>query len=258
ILHHGAIGNRTTRPEGWVNTVDFSHDGRWLVSAGKIDVSFWSVPDGAELARLPSRNAMACFHPWRRELMISDSDGVQRQKFIGAINEKPHLESAVLLANNSRQSGTFCCWSHNGQWLAFRQAGKNSIVVQNAEDASKQYTLGPNPAVRYISLSANGRWLATAPWYGKSIRVWEVETGKITPEFPELLCDYGWVAFSPDGQWLVTSTEKGSRLWDTTTWQPGAWHLSEHANSFAFSRDSTILAIGLGRHAKLIDVASGI
>src|SRR5262249_6700213 len=153
-----------------------------------------------------------------------NSTGVERRQLVASANGTFRLQSSELLAGNpAHKWDTFGCWSHDGRWLAFRQAGEKTIIVQNVDDSSKRYTLGPHSQVRYVALSADGRWLATGPWRGQSLRVWEVATGEIAWELP---CDAGWAAFSPDGRWLATGTEKEYRLWHTGTWQPAPWRLA--------------------------------
>jgi WD40 repeat protein len=254
-LHHGSIGNRTPRPDGWVNTVDFSPDGRWLVSAAAADVCLWDVNNGAEAARLPGGYSHAWFHPQRDELLISNSAGIERRRLAASVNGTiGHESPELLVSNSSRNKGTFCCWSHDGRWLAFRPADQETITVQSVDDSSKRYTLGPHTSIRHVALSADGRWLASSPWQGSEIKVWEVQTGKVVWEQP---CSSGFATFNPDGRWLYTGrADRESRLWRTGTWQAGAgpWPT---AFSSAFSRDSTVLAIAYGKRVKLIDVASG-
>jgi WD40 repeat protein len=257
-LHHGEIGNRTPRPEGWVNAVDFSPDGRWLVSAGALDIRFWSVNDSTEVAHLPGRGAFARFHPQRNELLIASSSGVERRRLVTSADTSFRLESPEpLVRKPTQRSGGRCCWSHDGRWMAFLPAGQESVIVQNADDPSKRFTLGPHPAVGNIALSADGRWLASGPWHGhNSIMIWEVPSGRVVWELP---CVDGWPAFSPDGRWLATHTEKDYRLWHTGSWRARPWRAGDPNQGWemAFSRDSETLAIIAGATIKLIEVASG-
>jgi serine/threonine protein kinase/WD40 repeat protein len=256
-LHHGSIGNRTPRPERWVETVDFSPDGRWLVSAAG-DVCLWDAKNGAEVARLPpSPGAHAWFHPQHNELLICSSTGVERRRVVASADGTICFQSPEMLAGNpSQELGAFCCWSHNGRWLAFRLAGEKTIVVQNVDDSSQRFTLGPHDRGSHTSLSADGRWLASGPWQGSEIKLWEVQSGKIAWELP---CQGGWASFSPDGRWLYTATEYDRRLWHTGTWQAstGRWQMRGPVGFGTFSRDSTVLAMVSGKNVKLIDVASG-
>src|SRR5262249_17398857 len=53
-LHHGMVGNRTPRPEGWgPHSLDFSPDGRLLTSSDLDGIRLWDPSTGAPIAYLP-------------------------------------------------------------------------------------------------------------------------------------------------------------------------------------------------------------
>jgi eukaryotic-like serine/threonine-protein kinase len=95
--------------------------------------------------------------------------------------------------------------------------------------------------VRFCAVSSDGRWVATGShslWEGSGAKVWEAGTGRLVCELP--IGEICWVDFSPDGQWLVT-TSGGLRLWSVGDWQPGP-RLSEVAVHCAFASDGPLLA----------------
>jgi WD40 repeat protein len=73
-------------------------------------------------------------------------------------------------------------------------------------------------------------------------------------------CPRAKVLFSPDGKWLLTSTDQEYQFWEAGTWQPGRRIAREDAGLFgplAFSPDGTILAVACSRYAiQLIEVAT--
>lgn len=80
-------------------------------------------------------------------------------------------------------------------------------------------TIGPRLGMRYISISPDGRLLATGTWRGEGVRIWDLADGT---RVHELAIDKSAsVGFSPDGKWLVTSAAEHI-IWRTDTWQPAA------------------------------------
>ena len=76
-----------------------------------------------------------------------------------------------------------------------------------------------------------------------TVKIWEVATGKCI----RTLENHGWVnriAFSGDGNRLVTSSAKHTNLWCTKTWEKLATYDTVKIESLALSSDGTLLAIG--------------
>jgi WD40 repeat protein len=117
--------------------------------------------------------------------------------------------------------------------------------------------LGPHRRFNHCPISPDGRWVATATWKGKDVKVWEVATGLLAWQLP---CDSAYVNFSPDGRWLVVSKFPGqeSRLWHVGSWQPGPTiQVSASFLVTAFSRDGRLFAIDDGGRVRLVDPDSG-
>lgn len=94
------------------------------------------------------------------------------------------------------------------------------------------------------SFSADGQWLATASDDRRSAgKIWNVETGE-----PKLtLTSTGYksvtVSFSPDGNLLATTNDKGVTLWDAQTGELLVT-LGVARYPVAFSSDGHTLATG--------------
>jgi WD40 repeat protein len=91
--------------------------------------------------------------------------------------------------------------------------------------------------------------------------VWDLTTSTPTPTWrlPSAPCR---VAFSPDGQWLVTSEQDKYRFWQVGSWAPGLAkprdRLEPTPGPLAFSRDGRMLALARSAWTvQLIDAATG-
>jgi Tfp pilus assembly protein PilF len=80
----------------------------------------------------------------------------------------------------------------------------------------RTFQVGPLDDCRSVSLSPNGKWLATGSHSGRGIQVWRISDAGKVAEFPVELAT--GVLFSPDGKWLMTCASQ-CRLWDVGTWK---------------------------------------
>jgi WD40 repeat protein len=124
--------------------------------------------------------------------------------------------------------------------------------------AERTALTGHRDSVDSICFSSDGKTLASGS-HDKSIRLWDVATGKNTATFRGLLSgSVDLVAFSPDGKTLASvARDSGVKLWEVassrhthTLKDPGA-----SVDSLAFSPDSKTLATGShDKTVKLWDV----
>ncbi len=85
----------------------------------------------------------------------------------------------------------------------------------------------------------------------QTAKVWEVGTGKeiATLEHPSLVRE---VTFSPDNTYLATTSENKVYLWDTKTWQKNVTLETVRVESFVFSPNGSLLAVGgRGKNANI-------
>jgi tetratricopeptide (TPR) repeat protein len=146
--------------------------------------------------------------------------------------------------------------AQGGRILLGRQ--KNAVYITDRERPGARLLLGPQYDVRDMTLTADGRWAATASFWpdgpAKSLRIWDARTGAHAWD----LSLYGatFAQFSPDGRWLATfAYGYGCRLWEVETWK----EVHRFGDGyFAFSPDGRLLALSdVAGVIRMVEPATG-
>jgi WD40 repeat protein len=113
-----------------------------------------------------------------------------------------------------------------------------------------------------MTLSSDGKWLATGGGFDKTARLWEAATGREIRVFEGHTDQVTAVALSKDGKWLVTGGwDDTARLWEVATGKQ--IHAYRHnsdgqmVRSVTLSDDGKWLATGSFGAARLWEVATG-
>jgi WD40 repeat protein len=230
---------------GDVASVAFSSDGKLLVS-GSADktIRIWDVRSGKTVATVEGHS------PLVRSVTIS-SDGAKLA--FGANDERVRLldlkrhRATANVPGHTGDANTLSL-SSDGMLLAFA-ADDNAVLIWDVDKGREKTKLrGHSGPVTSVAFSLDGKKLVSAGDDG-SVRIWDMASGRETGR----LADRGPVAFSPDGQKLVSK----SRIWDAPTGREVAMLDETGDRSFAFSPDGQTIASSSRGTVRIQDGSSG-
>ena len=222
--------------------------GRILSVATSRGAVLWDLDSRRELCRLPETPVHVLSEP-RGALLANCNDGLFRRP----MEFKPGPEPCLTLGPAERLvhpgTGRVIDISRDGR--VFGLALSTGALVQDGKGRVRHLS---HEDCRSVSLSPDGRLVATGSHNGSAARIWRMDAGTLVKE---LLPDVGimGVRFSPAGNWLAT-TGGGLRLWHVGTWEAGP--VIGNCGVVAFSDDESLLALetGSGR-IRLLEAANG-
>ncbi|MCI0461125.1 MAG: serine/threonine-protein kinase, partial [Gemmataceae bacterium] len=223
--------------KGIYDVPSISPDGQLLAVGMRDGVGLWDLASGRAVGFLPvGYSPHALFEP-SGKLLTNSVKGLLRwpvRAVPGGWRVGPPARLAAL------QPACQIAQSHDGQVLANAQF-KGGVVLR-LDRPGTAVRLGPHADVRYISVSPDGKWVATGSFGGTGAKVWEAGSGKLVrtlqPEQP-----YCGVQFSPDGKWLAVSSGERCRLWTVGTWESRPGPQARIWGPPAFTPDGKVMAL---------------
>jgi WD40 repeat protein/class 3 adenylate cyclase len=194
----------------YINGVDFSPDGGYVVSAGRDGVFLWDAGTGEKIRQFGDifGSYRAIFSPDGKYIVTSAS---------GGDDGKVRLwDSATgqLVREYQSELGEMSTvdFSPDGKYIL---GGINIVHVWDTQTGREiSQLIGHTDAVFTATFSPDGKTVATASVDG-SARLWDVQTGQEIRRFIGHTAEVETVAFSLDGKYLLTGSADGTaRLWD--------------------------------------------
>jgi WD40 repeat protein len=183
------------------------------------------LPDGLEVAHIPSSTVSTVIDSQNARLFTSGEAGVQLRTMTlvhadGLVQAIDFGEPQTLLAAASRPEYLALSAAGDGLFVAcYGDSRVRRIETGASHDAT---ATGSQRGMRFVACDPQDRWIASGNWHGSDVRIWDAHTGKLLQtlaDIPDSL-----VATDPSGRWLITGG-RGERArleylqWDTTSWQ---------------------------------------
>lgn len=191
--------------------VDWSRDGRWIVSSGNDGrVVLWNAATGAQVVELQdvSRQILAVAFSPDGSLVAAPADaGVVR------LWQVPSGEPAGELRGEGTRTPAAIAWSPDGRTLA---EGSTDGVIRLWDVASRTLTgrheLGAGGGLS-LTIHPDGTRLVAAA--GRTVRVWSLADGRDIAVFPPPVTTVQSLTYSPDGTRLVLGLANNTfEIWD--------------------------------------------
>lgn len=219
----------------------FSPDGRWLVTTGDAGISFTNLENRIErsIPRPGTRSGQFVRTGDLTSLLVSDSEvSVTEYPFDPATGELGEPRRLFPQGSAALRGVGHAQLAHGGDWLAVVDAVTRPVAIQRS--SGRVVALEPRPNLWYASVSPDGHWVAAGTYQSRGLSVWDVESGKVSREFPEITFN-SRCEFSPDGKWLAISSSHDFRVLSTSEWNVVFSRFSKDAyyttGPFAFTPD---------------------
>lgn len=276
-----------------VEIVNFSPDGRWIITRGEDKIWLWETENGKLTHEIAHKESWVRFSPDSRWLAIVDYNNRQVHLWDVVTGQ----DAGVIAQGASIQMIEF---NPDGRWLA-TLSQEGSVQVWDVSSGIEITRIPLKPSISAFAFSPDGRWLATSVqdgatqlwatdnWqeaariarggasitfaadgkrlalvrYREGVQIWDIESG---PEVAKFSTNgdgkFAQMAFSPNGQWIAAIQEDEAhssiQVWDMVTGRKIA-QLKDNGRlaRFVFSPDGQRIVAGDSKGAIVWDVATG-
>jgi len=216
-----------------VGEISFSSDGNMIAcNESKVfgqkhknpAIRFWDLKNGKEKVkwRVPQKTVSGVdFSPDGSKVAFTyfeDNVGKENDRGVVEIKETSSFKTVNLFETNANNL------------VLFRPDSKRVIAVNEYYKLIEEWDLVSDTkiqdlsnklrATRSISISPDSRYLASGNQsaFDKTVKIWNLETGRVDQWLNSHKTYPTDVAFSPNGNFLATSSKDKICLWNTRTW----------------------------------------
>lgn len=249
----------TLEHAGPVSSVDFSPDGKTLVSVGHdSQICFWDAGTWQQIAVLHEASipiGAVAFSPDGQTLATGSFDGHIRLYDLVSF---PAIDQAEKYSSDQHSAPIWSLVFHPEGHTFFTSSHDRTIKTWDRQTGKCLSTLlGHVGKIPSVVITRDGRVLASSS-HDNTIRLWATATGKCLKVLQDHQGEVWDVAFSPDNKILAsTALDHSIRLWNTTTGQLLNTLQGNRRSiwSIAFSPDGQyLLSGGEDRKLRLWDV----
>jgi WD40 repeat protein len=245
-----------------IESIGFSPDGKWLAAVANEGIAVWEAARGSQLQILPEVGARsALFDPISGDLLASGTffdhtqdntggrhglHGLRRWRLVHTGPEvPPALERFQSDLGRDVEWGQLAFASNGTAAVTARStAGKEELLLFHLNDRTNLVRLFTGVHYQAIAISGDGRYAAAQTPVTNTIQIWDLARGVQLDGLPEF--DTGqYFAFSPSGEWFVTTAPKYVQFWRAGSWEPvfKLRRSDTQAGPVAFSRDGRLFAM---------------
>ncbi len=253
--------------------LSFSPDGRWLAYASRNELEICDAKTWKRLYHTQLPGGYAQFESNRSLLTFSvvsdDEQGYGRRGLRRWTIEEVQGNEENAVSELKLHGGDMVVPPQNGFSdapfdIAFTGAviglcRTNGLLLFSSASNKSVYTQSFHADVRRVSITQDGKQVASSGWNGGDVCIWDAETGQLQHRIAEPTACIA--KLSPDGKLLATSASTIT-VWDTANWrQLYQFKVDGQASSgvsVCFAPDSHTLAVSdsYGR-VHLVDARSG-
>jgi len=249
----GKAGEALRLPHEDTRDAVFSPDGKHMATVGETHfAALWDLPEGKLKAKLDHNDFVseAVFRPNSKQVVTTGWDGAVRVwdtetgKMVAEMHHEGRVGTAAfspngaLMATAGFEDGSARLWSVDS-WQEVHRLMHTGLVE------SLRRMFQPQGGVRFLTFTTDGK-LVTSGQDG-TVRLWNVETEQELLRLP--VNGYGAsVAFTPDGRYCVTDSEKEITIW--------SWPSGTKVNTLDKGSDQFLSLLGLSPDGRLILLGS--
>ena len=246
--------------DGGAIDVQFSPDGKMIVTKDRRGLQLWNYDTGERIQRIPAGVCDIAFAPDSARLATLGGNAFR-------IWDIHHTQMTDHLTRDESELKSRCCaaWSPDnthvilGGFTAYGSAG--DVEIWDTRTHAWELLLdddGQPQTASALDWSADDLLLAVAtceghpqqlragePWSGL-VRIFDARSRRLVEAVHEDETRCQELRFTPDGKRLITRHDSGKLLrWDTSAWKATTIIDSNTLRAFAISPDNRELAVGL-------------